>query len=183
MYSSSVEQIIKTKAPGNAWIFKGAGIVASVLALTTIPATGTFGLLLFVLFVVVTVLVFRYYNAEYEYSITDGELTVDKIMSRSWRKRCGVYNIARAELIADLDSQEALRLERRQLRTNDYTANEGDEGVIVVYAFNADNETERIFLEPNDKMLLALSQVAPKGAYKVERAVSEEEVECIENEV
>ncbi len=167
-YSSSVEQLIKTKAPKTAGLYKGIAVVAAILSITTIPAVGTFGILLFAIFVGVIVLLSKYYNAEYEYSLTDGELTVDKIMSQSWRKRCGVYNIQRAELIAYTDSQDALRLERKELRTNDYTANDGSEGVVVVYAYNQDNESERIFLQPDERMLEALAAAAPKGAYKVE---------------
>lgn len=167
-YSGSVEQIIKTKPPKTSGLFKAATIIAAILSVTTIPAVGTFGLLLCVFFIAATVVIFKYYNAEYEYSLTDGELTVDKIMSQSWRKRCGTYNIARAELIATVGSQDALRLEHKQLRTSDYTANDGSEGVVVVYAFNSDNEAERFFLQPNERMLEALSEVAPRGAYKVE---------------
>lgn len=173
-YSSSVEQIIKTKAPKMSGMYKVLPILAAILSLTTIPAVGVYGILLCAFFIAVTVVLFKYYDAEYEYSLTDGELTVDKIMSQSWRKRCGVYNIARAELIADIGSQEALRLERRQVRTSDYSAGDNSDGVIVIYAFNSDNETERIFIQPDERMLEALSKVAPRGAYKVETVISKE---------
>jgi len=88
MYNVSTEQIIKVKAPKNALIFKIIMIIACILAVTTIPQTHAFGLLLFAVLVVFTVFVFRYYNAEYEYSLVDGELTVDRIMARTRRKRC-----------------------------------------------------------------------------------------------
>lgn len=167
-YNSSVEQIIKVKAPKSSKFYKTVAIIAAVLSLTTIPAVGTFGILLCAFFIAVTVFISKYFNAEYEYSLTDGELTVDKIMSQSWRKRCGMYNIARAELIADPTSQDALRLEHKQLRTSDYTANEGSDGVVVVYAFNDHNESERIFIQPDVNMLEAFKTVAPKGSFKVE---------------
>ena len=96
MYNITTEQILKTKAPKQAAVFKTVMILACILAVTTIPSTYALGILLTAVLVVFTVILFKYYNAEYEYSLVDGELTIDKIMSQSMRKRCGVYNIAKA---------------------------------------------------------------------------------------
>ena len=162
MYNVSTEQIIKVKAPKNAFIFKIIMIIACILAVTTIPQTHAFGLLLFVVLVVFTVFVFRYYNAEYEYSLVDGELTVDRIMARTRRKRCGVYDLSKAELVAKTGSQD-----HRQLRTHDYTSNEGNEAV-VIYTFNVNNEMERLLIEPSESMLEAVKETVPKQSYKVD---------------
>ena len=167
MYNVSTQQIIKVKAPKNALIFKIIMIIACILAVTTIPQTHAFGLLLFVVLVVFTVFVFRYYNAEYEYSLVDGELTVDRIMARTRRKRCGVYDLSKAELVAKTGSQDALRMEHRQLRTHDYTSNEGNEAV-VIYTFNVNNEMERLLIEPSESMLEAVKETVPKQSYKVD---------------
>lgn len=173
MYNVSVEQIIKTKPPKIALLYKIVMVVVCIIALTTIPSTYVLGLMLFVVFVVCTVLLFKYYDAEYEYSLTDGELTVDKIMARTMRRRCGVYNINRAVLAAAPGSQDALRMEYKQLRTLDYTANNGGEGVVVLYTYDTSNEMVRIFIQPDEKMLHAISEAIPKEAFKVE--ISEQE--------
>lgn len=86
MNSLPTEQIIKTKAPTSSIIFKTVMIIACILAVTTIPSTYALGILLLAVLVVATVIVFKYYNAEYEYSLVDNDMTVDKIMSRSMRK-------------------------------------------------------------------------------------------------
>lgn len=171
MYNVSVEQIIKVKPSPAASVYKTVMVIACVVALLTIPSTYAFGIFLFALLVVFTVLLFKYFNAEYEYSLTDGELTVDRIMARSMRKRCGTYNIAKAQLIAGAGSQEALRMEHKQLRTNDYTAGEGMDETVVIYTYNQANELERLFIQPDEKMSEALMQCAPKGAFKVEAKV------------
>lgn len=169
MYSVSVEQIIKIKAPKIALLFKVVMIAACIAAVTTIPSTYTLGLLLTVVLIIFTVLLFKFYNAEYEYSLVENDLTVDKIMSRSFRRRCGSYNIARASLITRTDSQEALRRERAQLRTMNYTANESMENVIVMYTLdNENNEQVRVLFEPNERMLEAIQAAAPKDAYKID---------------
>lgn len=160
----TVEQIIKTKAPAWSAALKIVCILACVLAATTIPSTKTAGFLLVVILVVFTVLVFRYFNAEYEYSFTDGELVIERIASRSARKRCGVYDISKATLIARPDSQEALRLERMEYRTGDYTSGVKDsQNIMVIYTYNDNNEMERLYLEPDERMLEAFKGCVGRG--------------------
>ena len=108
MYNITTEQILKTKAPKQAAVFKTVMILACILAVTTIPSTYALGILLTAIFVVFTVILFKYYNAEYEYSLVDGELTIDKIMSQSMRKRCGVYNIAKAPCLRNRPARQRL---------------------------------------------------------------------------
>lgn len=167
MYNVSVEQILKTKAPGKSVFFKLIMILACILAATTIPSTYALGILLLAVLIIFTVLLFKFYNAEYEYSLTEGELTVDKIMARSMRRRCGTYNVARATLITNVDSQEALRMEYKKLRTVSYTANTGMENVVVMYTLDNQNEMMRIYLQPDERMLEAFQAVAARDAYKV----------------
>jgi hypothetical protein len=163
----TVEQIISVKAPKWSIAVKVVAILACILAITTIPSTKTYGFLLLVILVIFTVLVFRYFKAEYEYSFTDGELTVERIASRSARKRCGVYDISKATLVAKPDSQDALRLENMDYRTNDYTRGEADtSAVVVIYTYNASNEMERLYLEPDEKMLEAISECVGHGVFK-----------------
>ena len=92
-------------------------------------------------------------------------------MSRSMRKRCGVYNIAKASLIAKPDSQAALGMEQKKLRTYNYTSNEGQENIVLVYTMDSSNELVRLILEPNEKMLEAFKKSAPKSAYRIEKSV------------
>ena len=88
-------------------------------------------------------------------------------MARTRRKRCGVYDLSKAELVAKTGSQDALRMEHRQLRTHDYTSNERNEDV-VIYTFNVNNEMERLLIEPSDSMLEAVKETVPKQSYKVD---------------
>ena len=57
-------------------------------------------------------------------------------------------------------------MEHRQLRTHDYTSNEGNEAV-VIYTFNVNNEMERLLIEPSESMLEAVKETVPKQSYKV----------------
>ena len=159
MYNITTEQILKTKAPKQAAVFKTVMILACILAVTTIPSTYALGF---------TVILFKYYNAEYEYSLVDGELTIDKIMSQSMRKRCGVYNIAKASMLAKPTCQAALGMEHKKLRTAEYTSNTAPEKTVVLYTMDASNEMVRIILEPDEKMLEALRAGVPKAADRMD---------------
>lgn len=83
-----IEQIIKKKfGPKDYLIFAGAllgGVLILILSMTFIPY--------FSFFVLIGVCVGAYYlvssrNLEYEYSITNGDITIDKIINRRSRKR------------------------------------------------------------------------------------------------
>ena len=167
MYDVSVEQIVKVKPPVYSIVFKIVMIIACVLAVTTIPSTYGVGVFLLAAAVVITVIVFKYYNAEYEYSLVEGELTVDKIMARSFRRRCGVYVVSRAVLVAPQNSQDALRMEHKKLRSMDSTPADGTDGNVVLYLYNKENELVKIMLKPDERMTEALKQVSPKEANKL----------------
>ena len=160
MYNITTEQILKTKAPKQAAVFKTVMILACILAVTTIPSTYALGILLTAIFVVFTVILFKYYNAEYEYSLVDGELTIDKIMSQS--------NIAKASMLAKPTCQAALGMEHKKLRTAEYTSNTAPEKTVVLYTMDASNEMVRIILEPDEKMLEALRAGVPKAADRMD---------------
>lgn len=167
MYNITTEQIIKTKAPKQAAVFKTVMIIACVLAVTTIPSMYAIGIILTAILVLFTVILFRYNNAEYEYLLVDGELTVDRIMSRTMRKRCGVYNVAKASMLARPACQAALGMEHKKLRTSDYTSNETTENVVVLYTMDSNNELVRIYLEPDERMLEALRNSVPKTSDRI----------------
>jgi hypothetical protein len=175
MYSIAVEQIIKTKASKVSILFKTIMILACIVSLTTIPSTYGFGVILFAILVVFTVLLFKFYNAEYEYSLVEGDLTIDKIMARSLRRRCGVFSITKASLITRQGSQDALRMEYKKLRTSRYTDNSNSEDIVVLYTMDEKNEMVRVFIQPNEKMLTAIKSVANKTAYKVEDVEKQEQ--------
>lgn len=164
MSEISTEQIVKVRAPKWSYLFRGVMIVACVLAATTIPQTKAFGLILLALFVVFTFFVFEYFNSEYEYSIIDDAFSVDRIMAKNQRKHCGTYDLSRATLVAQVDSQAALRMEYMNLKTMDYAAGNGNEGVYVIYTYDSDNNEQiRLFIEPDERVLNRLKEICPCG--------------------
>lgn len=168
MFDVAVEQIVKVKPPKISILYKVVLIIACVVAATTIQQTMTFGIIVLALFAVATFLVFQYYNAELEYSLVEDTLTIDRIMSKSSRKRCGVYTLAKAKLVARADSQDAMRMTHMDVKTIDYSVGASNHDSIVIYAYNEHNELVRIFIYPNEELLEAIKQTVDKSVYKVD---------------
>lgn len=164
MSGVGTEQIVKVSAPKWSYAFRVIMIIACVLAATTIPQTKAFGMLLFVIFVAFTFMLFEYFNSEYEYSIVDDSLSVDRIMSKTYRKHCGTYDLSKATLVTEVDTQAALKMEYLKLKTADYASGKSNEGVYVIYTYDVDsNEQIRIFIEPSDETLDILRTQCPCG--------------------
>lgn len=164
MESQNVEQILKVRQPRKAIFFKGAMIVLSLFSVGLIRFITGFGVILTACFILFTVLLFRYYNAEYEYELVDTELTVDRIMAKASRKRCGVYDVGRMEIMAPLGSEKIAYKEHQKWKSFDYSSNMNHGTVYVLYA-PSQKEMVRVLLEPDEKMLGALKAVAGRKFY------------------
>ena len=167
MFDVAVEQIVKVKPPKTAVVYKALLIIGCIVAATTIPQTRTFGIIVLALFAGMTFLVFQYYNAELEYSIVDDTLTIDRIMAKSARKRCGVYTLSRAKLVARADSQDALRMNHMDVKTYDYSVGASNHDSVVIYAYNEHNELVRVFVYPDERILHSIQNVVEKDVFKV----------------
>ena len=155
MIEGTVEQIVKVTAPKISIFYRIILVIACLLAATTI---------VLVVFIFFTVFVFEYYNAEYEYSYVNGNLTIDKIMAKSVRKNVGSFDLTRATLVAKVNSQEALGKARQQLRTYNCSSGVDDPDDIVIYTYDNDsNEMIRLFMLPDDSMKEAIVSAVGNG--------------------
>lgn len=108
---------------------------------------------------------FSYMNAdvEYEYLYLDREISVDKVMARSRRKRAGCYNLEQMEIFAPLNSHRLDSYRNRQLKTIDYSsgiASQPEKRYMMIW-----NGDTKIILEPNADMIKAVQSVAPRKVF------------------
>ena len=170
MFEAATEQIVKVSAPKVSILYKIILIVACVLSATTIPQMGLIGLILMIMFIFSTVLVFEYYSSEYEYSIVEDMLSVDRIMGKNIRRKGAAFDLSRATLVANVDSMEALRLSRKELRTYNYSSGVDHPDDIVIYTYESEtNELVRLFIQANEETLNAIKENVPKASYKVDK--------------
>ncbi len=155
-----VECLVKAK---NSLFLK---ILKVVLVAVTI-ATGLLGLMGFIFFLVIAFIagVAAYFvtlnaDVEYEYLYLDKEITVDKVMAQSKRKRMGVYKVDKMEILAPVDSYHLDAYRNRTVQTLDYSG--AEEKDYAIYYEGG----KKIILSPSEDMIGVLRNVAPRKVFK-----------------
>lgn len=106
---------------------------------------------------------FAYMNAdlEYEYLYVDKEISIDKVMAKSRRKRVAAYDIQRMEILAPVKSYHLDAFKNREMKTVDYSSRtDENKKYMMVYEGNL-----RILLEPSAEMVKAIQAVAPRKVF------------------
>ena len=108
---------------------------------------------------------FVYMNAEleYEYLYLDKELTVDKVMAKTKRKRVAQYDLNRMEISAPVNSYHLDSFKNRNAKSVDYSSGEAKqpEARYVMYY----DSGEKVILEPNEDMIKAIKNIAPRKVF------------------
>ena len=103
---------------------------------------------------------FQMTSVEYEYSILNSEISVDKIMGQRKRKKVAEFDMKNAEIMADADSEEILRRVNNEMKVLDYSSREAGKLKYAVI-FNESNGITEMIFEPNEKMVEALHKIRP----------------------
>lgn len=106
-----------------------------------------------------TYFAFHYTDVEYEYIYVSGELSIDRILSKSKRKRVENFEISRMEIVAPLGSYKLDGFKNKKYREYDYTSGvkSPDSHIFVLYY----SDGRRILFEPNREMMEALRSAIP----------------------
>ena len=92
-------------------------------------------------------------DLEYEYLYVNGELDVDKIMSKQKRKRVGSYDMKKVELVAPRNSHELDSFRnRKDLKVHDYSSME-ENAKNFVMVINGEKGMELIYFDQNEAIL------------------------------
>lgn len=104
-----------------------------------------------------------YSDIEYEYLYLDKEISIDRVMAKSRRKRIASYGVERMEVLAPIKSYHLDSYKNRTMKTVDYSSGvEGapDKRYMMVYEGNT-----QIILEPSAEMVKAIQMVAPRKVF------------------
>ncbi len=97
---------------------------------------------------------------EYEYTYISRELTVDKIMVRSRRKRIAVYLLDKMEIGAPEKSYHLDAYRNRSCKQEDYSSRSGKPAYIFYYEGN-----KKIVLEKDERLMKLLHNAAPSKMF------------------
>ena len=106
---------------------------------------------------------FAYMNAdlEYEYLYVDKEISIDKVMAKSRRKKVAAYDIQRMEILAPVKSYHLDAFKNREMKSVDYSSRMDDnKKYMMVYDGNL-----KVYLEPSPEMVKAIQTIAPRKVF------------------
>lgn len=107
--------------------------------------------------------VYLYTDLEYEYLYLDKELTVDKVMAKTKRKRVAVYQMDRIEILAPVGSSHLDAYKNRTVKEKDYSIgyeDESDPRYCMYYEGG-----EKLILSPSPELVKAMKNAAPRKIF------------------
>lgn len=102
-------------------------------------------------------------DLEYEYLYVDKEITIDKVMAKSRRKRVATYSVDRMEILAPVFSYRLADYKNRNVKTLDYSIGEElqpDERYAAYYEGGI-----KLILSPSPEFVRAIKNVAPRKVF------------------
>lgn len=157
-----VECLVKAKPSAAGGFFKMFLIVLTALGILAIPFLGTFTLFISVVTGVGAYFVGVYTDLEYEYLYLDKELSVDKIMGKTKRKRVAVYSVENMEVLAPVSSYHLDSYRNRKVPVKDYSIGE-ELKPDKRYAMYCGGQ--KILLSPSEELVKAIKNVAPRKVF------------------
>lgn len=158
------EIIVKRKKTAKDTILKALLIALTVLAVLAALFT-TLGLIAFVVAVVLAIadyFLIPTFDLEFEYLYVNGELDIDKIMSKQKRKRVYSADIKKLEIMAPTKSHALDSYNRRQdLKTYDFSSRD-EQNSSYTMIIKGEKGLERVIFEPNDVILKDMKRIAPR---------------------
>ncbi len=102
-------------------------------------------------------------SLEYEYLYVDKQLTVDKILAKTRRKKVDTLDLNQMEILAPVKSWHLDEYKNRQFKTADYSAGveeKPDRRYCLIY-----NGEKKIIFQPNEAMVAAIKSIAPRKVF------------------
>lgn len=99
---------------------------------------------------------------EYEYLYLDHEITVDKVMAKTKRKRVATYSVDRMEVLAPMNSYHLDNYKNRDIKTMDYSAGETQPETRYVMYYEG---SQKVLLTPTEEFVKAVRNVSPRKVF------------------
>lgn len=101
---------------------------------------------------------------EFEYLYLNKELTVDRILAKSKRKRMAEFDLQRMEIMAPADSPRLDSYKNKKYIMYDFASGQEDSKTyVLVYA--GDNELAKVKLDMTDELYKAIRDISPRKVF------------------
>ena len=146
------EEIVKKEKTMKDTVIKVLLIAGTAVSVLSLMVLGWLSIILIIAFAVADYFVMPTLDLEYEYLYVNGEIDIDKIMSKQKRKRVFSGDVASLELLAPSQSHELDHYRTRtDIKKNDFSS--GKKGM------------ELVIFEPSEVMLKDMKRMAPREVH------------------
>lgn len=155
-----IEQLVKRKKTTSTMAIKAAAIFVTVIIFA---CTLIFPPALFIGLVAAFAdgYFFKMLDLEYEFVYMKGAFDVDKIMGKERRKRIQSFDMSLLEIVAPINSHLLGAFNDHNCKVINYTSLEPNTKVYAM-VIHKGNELLKILFEPNEEILNAMKQEAPR---------------------
>lgn len=160
MNETYAEHLIKRKTPGYAYIVTGILSAVTAVAVFLALTTGVLAVIFMFAAGFLTYLSYRNTHVEYEYLFVSGQLSIDKILGKSKRKKAFECAMDEVQVIAPADSY-VLNDYKNITKTLDFSSHMEHAKCYALIAQDQGAYTKVVF-EPNDKMIKCFRQTSPR---------------------
>lgn len=164
MNDSYVECLVKRKDSVIGLMLKWIFILLMAGFLVLAVFTGAFGSYIAAIVTGCAAYFFNFFSkVEYEYTYMDREITVDKILNRSRRKRVEVFKADRIEIMAPAESHRLDSYLNKKSKITDYSTGkkvQPDERYIFFYEGN-----RQVIISPSRELIRAVKTVIPRRIF------------------
>ncbi|MDF2822391.1 MAG: hypothetical protein K0R15_2839 [Clostridiales bacterium] len=161
MNDSVVELLIKRKVTvATLAIWFGLTIVSLISVFFSIMASIFWPFTVVILMIVY--FIYKKTNIEYEYTMINENIVIDKIMNKQKRKRVINFDIRKFDVVAPAGHQELSRYKNMKVlncSSDDRTHN------IFIGILKSEDKVIRLIFEPNDRMLETMRIIIGKKLY------------------
>ncbi len=164
MSESYIECLVKAKGSALFAVLRAVlYILSGICVVSMLIGTGILGIIGGVIFGAAGYYLGMQADVEYEYLYMDKELTVDKILAQTKRKRVAVYSMDRTEIVAPFISHRLDDYKNRQVKVKDYSIGT-EEKPDKRYAFFYEGG-EKIIFSPSEEMIKVMKNANPRKVY------------------
>ena len=164
MSETYIECLVKAKPSLLGKFFKYLLILLTAMMLVLMFLTMTaFPFILAAVAGVGAYFVGMYTDLEYEYLYLDKELTIDKVMGKTKRKRVAVYQLERMEIFAPIKSYHLDNFRNRQTKDKDYSIGYEEQPDLRYVMYYEGGE--RLILSPSPELVKIMKNAAPRKVF------------------
>jgi hypothetical protein len=139
-------------------------VIPTVLAaLLTLLTANVIVFIILVALGVLDYFVFQWTDIEYEYLYLDKEITIDKIMAKTRRKKAATIDVNKVEIIAPASSHQLDSYRNRNCKTSDLSAGKDLGGMKQFWVYC--EGSQKYILNLDAEFAGALKSVAPRKVF------------------